>query len=461
MMPGNQMTGVKQQAMMQPTVLIIDDEPDILELLELTLGRMSLQTRSAKTMGEALNLLQSHHFDLCLTDMRLPDGDGLSIVRHIQQHFTSTPVAMITAYGSLDTAISALKAGAFDFLTKPVDLARLRELVSTALRLRDSQTEPGPKAQDPILGISPPIERLRNQISKLARSQAPLYISGESGSGKELVARRIHALSPRAEQPFVPVNCGAIPSELMESEFFGHRKGSFSGAVADKPGLFQAANHGTLFLDEVADLPMAMQVKLLRAIQEKAVRAVGSQHEEAVDVRLLCATHKDLANEVAQGRFRQDLFYRINVIELQVPPLRARREDLPLLVRSILSRLAERANRPAPAVTEAGMERLLNYRFPGNVRELENALERAFTLCEGQQIDANDLWLSACPSAARDDTPDFSQIDHLEDYLDNIERQAITQALEETRWNKTAAAKRLGLTFRSLRYRLKKLGLDD
>ncbi|MBP75861.1 MAG: sigma-54-dependent Fis family transcriptional regulator [Pseudomonadales bacterium] len=447
--------------MMQPTVLIIDDEPDILELLELTLGRMSLQTRSAKTMGEALNLLQSHHFDLCLTDMRLPDGDGLSIVRHIQQHFTSTPVAMITAYGSLDTAISALKAGAFDFLTKPVDLARLRELVSTALRLRDSQTEPGPQAQDPILGISPPIERLRNQISKLARSQAPLYISGESGSGKELVARRIHALSPRAEQPFVPVNCGAIPSELMESEFFGHRKGSFSGAVADKPGLFQAANHGTLFLDEVADLPMAMQVKLLRAIQEKAVRAVGSQHEEAVDVRLLCATHKDLANEVAQGRFRQDLFYRINVIELQVPPLRARREDLPLLVRSILSRLAERANRPAPAVTEAGMERLLNYRFPGNVRELENALERAFTLCEGQQIDANDLWLSACPSAAQDDTPDFSQIDHLEDYLDNIERQAITQALEETRWNKTAAAKRLGLTFRSLRYRLKKLGLDD
>ena len=461
MMPGNQLTGVKQQAMMQPTVLIIDDEPDILELLELTLGRMSLQTRSAKTMGEALNLLQSHHFDLCLTDMRLPDGDGLSIVRHIQQHFTSTPVAMITAYGSLDTAISALKAGAFDFLTKPVDLARLRELVSTALRLRDSQTEPGPKAQDPILGISPPIERLRNQISKLARSQAPLYISGESGSGKELVARRIHALSPRAEQPFVPVNCGAIPSELMESEFFGHRKGSFSGAVADKPGLFQAANHGTLFLDEVADLPMAMQVKLLRAIQEKAVRAVGSQHEEAVDVRLLCATHKDLANEVAQGRFRQDLFYRINVIELQVPPLRARREDLPLLVRSILSRLAERANRPAPAVTEAGMERLLNYRFPGNVRELENALERAFTLCEGQQIDANDLWLSACPSAAQDDTPDFSQIDHLEDYLDNIERQAITQALEETRWNKTAAAKRLGLTFRSLRYRLKKLGLND
>lgn len=447
--------------MTQPTVLIIDDEPDILELLELTLGRMSLQTRSASTLREAMTLLQSQHFDLCLTDMRLPDGDGMSIVRHIQQHFTSTPVAMITAYGSLDTAINALKAGAFDFLTKPVDLTRLRELVSTALRLNTAQADANPRDRDPILGISPPIERLRNQISKLARSQAPLYISGESGSGKELVARRIHALSPRAEQAFVPVNCGAIPSELMESEFFGHRKGSFSGAVADKPGLFQAANHGTLFLDEVADLPMAMQVKLLRAIQEKAIRAVGSQREEAVDVRLLCATHKDLANEVAQGRFRQDLFYRINVIELQVPPLRARREDLPLLVQSILGRLAERANQPVPEVTEAGMERLLNYRFPGNVRELENALERAFTLCEGQQIDAHDLWLSACPSASQDDAPDFSQIDHLEDYLDNIERQAITQALEETRWNKTAAAKRLGLTFRSLRYRLKKLGLDD
>ncbi|MEL0169327.1 MAG: sigma-54 dependent transcriptional regulator [Pseudomonadaceae bacterium] len=447
--------------MTQPTVLIIDDEPDILELLELTLGRMTLQTRSASTMTEAMALLQSQRFDLCLTDMRLPDGDGMSIVRHIQQHCSSTPVAMITAYGSLDTAINALKAGAFDFLTKPVDLTRLRELVSTALRLNQPRAETNQQAQDPILGVSPPIERLRTQISKLARSQAPLYISGESGSGKELVARRIHALSPRADQPFIPVNCGAIPSELMESEFFGHRKGSFSGAVADKPGLFQAANHGTLFLDEVADLPMAMQVKLLRAIQEKAVRAVGSLREEPVDVRLLCATHKDLANEVAQGRFRQDLFYRINVIELQVPPLRARREDLPLLVQHILERLAERAGLRVPRVTEAGMERLLNYRFPGNVRELENALERAFTLCEDQQIDANDLWLSACPSATQDDAPDFSQIDHLEDYLDNIERQAITQALEETRWNKTAAAKRLGLSFRSLRYRLKKLGLDD
>ncbi|UJJ32411.1 sigma-54-dependent transcriptional regulator [Halopseudomonas maritima] len=447
--------------MTQPTVLIIDDEPDILELLELTLGRMDLDTRSASSLSQAIGLLQAESFALCLTDMRLPDGDGMAVVRHIQQHCPATPVAMITAYGSLDTAINALKAGAFDFLTKPVDLGRLRELVAAALKLNQPASPSQPSDEDPILGISPPIERLRRQIGKLARSQAPLYISGESGSGKELVARRIHALSPRAEQPFVPVNCGAIPSELMESEFFGHRKGSFTGAVADKPGLFQAANHGTLFLDEVADLPMAMQVKLLRAIQEKAVRPLGSQREEAIDVRLLCATHKDLAAEVAQGRFRQDLFYRINVIELQVPPLRERREDLPLLIQRILTRLAERNDMPAPQVTSSGMERLQSYRFPGNVRELENALERAFTLCENQQIDASDLYLSPCTSGQGDDSQDLSQIDHLEDYLDNIERQAITQALEETRWNKTAAAKRLGLTFRSLRYRLKKLGLDE
>ncbi|MEH6564236.1 MAG: sigma-54 dependent transcriptional regulator [Halopseudomonas sp.] len=448
--------------MSKPTVLIIDDEPDILELLDMTLGRMNVSTQSATTMEQALSLLRSNDYALCLTDMRLPDGDGMSIVRHIQQYCPCTPVAMITAYGSLDTAINALKAGAFDFLTKPVDLQRLRELVSSALKLHQTPAPTsGDESQDPLLGISPPIERLRNQIGKLARSQAPLYISGESGSGKELVARRIHALGPRAEQAFVPVNCGAIPSELMESEFFGHRKGSFTGAVADKPGLFQAANHGTLFLDEVADLPMAMQVKLLRAIQEKAVRPLGTQQEESVDVRLLCATHKDLANEVAEGRFRQDLFYRINVIELRVPPLRERREDLPLLTRHILGKLAKRNGQPAPQITANCMELLCNYRFPGNVRELENALERAFTLCENQRIETTDLHLSNAPASSQDESQDLSQINHLEDFLDNIERQAITQALEETRWNKTAAAKRLGLTFRSLRYRLKKLGLDD
>ncbi|PCD00763.1 sigma-54-dependent transcriptional regulator [Halopseudomonas pelagia] len=445
------------------TVLIIDDEPDIVELLEMTLQRMQVRTCSAATMSQALDKLGKQRFDLCLTDMRLPDGDGLTIVRHIQQHYPQTPVAMITAYGSLDTAISALKAGAFDFLTKPVNLQRLRELVSNALRLSLSNPEQNNVTEDeadPILGISPPIIQLRSQIAKLARSQAPLYISGESGSGKELVARRIHALGARAEQPFVPVNCGAIPSELMESEFFGHKRGSFTGAIADKPGLFQAASGGTLFLDEVADLPMAMQVKLLRAIQEKAVRPLGTQQEEAVDIRLLCATHKDLAAEVAAGRFRQDLFYRINVIELRVPPLRERREDIPLLTRHILARLAVRNEMPGSTVSPETLERLSNYRFPGNVRELENILERAFTLSEGQLIKTHDIHIASCASS-QNQQPSLTQIDSLEDYLDNIERTAITQALEETRWNKTAAAKRLGLTFRSLRYRLKKLGMED
>jgi len=321
---------------------------------------------------------------------------------------------------------------------------------------------PADQSPDPILGISPPIDQLRKRIAKLARSQAPLYISGESGSGKELVARRIHSLSSRSLAPFVPVNCGAIPSELMESEFFGHRKGSFTGAIADKPGLFQAAAGGTLFLDEVADLPMSMQVKLLRAIQEKAVRPLGTQQEEPVDVRLLCATHKDLAAEVTEGRFRQDLFYRINVIELSVPPLRDRREDIPLLTQHILARLARRNQMPMPHIGADTMDRLANYRFPGNVRELENILERAFTLSEGEVIETDDIHISACPTASSgQSTPSLGEIGSLEDYLDNIERSAITQALEETRWNKTAAAKRLGLTFRSLRYRLKKLGMED
>ena len=446
--------------MNRPLALIIDDEPDILELLDMTLGRMNIHTRSATTVAQALELLDQQQFDLCLTDMRLPDGEGLSIVRHIQQNCPHTPVAMITAYGSLDTAISALKSGAFDFVTKPVELQRLRELVNSALRLTSAPEKTATTdSDDPILGISPPIDHMRKQIAKLARSEAPLYISGESGSGKELVARRIHELSPRACHAFVPVNCGAIPSELMESEFFGHRKGSFTGAVADKPGLFQAAAGGTLFLDEVADLPLAMQVKLLRAIQEKAVRPVGTQQEEAVNVRLLCATHKDLALEVAEGRFRQDLFYRLNVIELRVPPLRERREDIPLLTQHILKQLARRASADVPTVHPECMDMLSNYRFPGNVRELENILERAFTLCDHDTISAKDIQLSAAPIPG-DDT-DLTQIDSLEDFLDDIERKALTQALEETRWNKTAAARRLGLTFRSLRYRLKKLGLED
>ncbi|WP_043308908.1 sigma-54 dependent transcriptional regulator [Pseudomonas sp. ML96] len=439
--------------------LIVDDEPDIRELLEITLGRMKLDTRSARNVKEAREWLAREPFDLCLTDMRLPDGTGLDLVQHIQQRHAQVPVAMITAYGSLDTAINALKAGAFDFLTKPVDLGRLRELVATALRLRSGEAEEGP-VDTRLLGDSPPMKSLRNQIQKLARSQAPVYISGESGSGKELVARLIHEQGPRIERPFVPVNCGAIPSELMESEFFGHKKGSFTGAIEDKQGLFQAANGGTLFLDEVADLPLSMQVKLLRAIQEKAVRAVGGQQEVVVDVRILCATHKDLAAEVTAGRFRQDLFYRLNVIELRVPPLRERREDIPLLAETMLRRLAEGSGLPAARLSSEALDKLKCYRFPGNVRELENMLERAYTLCENDQIQAADLRLADAAPAGETGEASLAQIDNLEDYLEEIERKLIMQALEETRWNRTAAAQRLGLTFRSMRYRLKKLGID-
>jgi two-component system response regulator PilR (NtrC family) len=437
-------------------VLIVDDEPDIRELLEITLGRMKLDTYCARNAGEALALLQREPFDLCLTDMRLPDGSGLELVQHIQQHYPQVPVAMITAFGSLDTAINALKAGAFDFLTKPVDLTRLRELVTSALLL----PVPGSAIDRRLLGESPPMRDLRKQIEKLARSQAPVYISGESGSGKELVARLIHERGPRASQPFVPVNCGAIPTELMESEFFGHRKGSFSGAIEDKPGLFQAAHGGTLFLDEVADLPLPMQVKLLRAIQEKAVRSVGGQQEVVVDVRILCATHKDLGAEVAAERFRQDLYYRLNVIELRVPPLRERRDDIEPLASHMLKRLAADSGQPAAKLHPNALDTLKNYRFPGNVRELENMLERAHTLCENKLIEASDLRLAEGNCAAEGGAPDLTQIDNLEAYLENVERQLLLQALEETRWNRTAAAQRLNLSFRSMRYRLKKLGLD-
>lgn len=458
--------------MTTPTALIIDDEPDIRELLEITLGRMNLQTRSACNVKEAYQWLARESFALCLTDMRLPDGTGLDIIEFVQKNHSQMPIAMITAYGCVETATQALKAGAFDFITKPVDLVRLRELVNSALRLRAPHV-PAQISEGALLGHSLPMQKLREKIAKLARSQAPVYISGESGSGKELVARQIHLQGARAKQPFIPVNCGAIPAELMESEFFGHKKGSFTGANEDKPGLFQAAHGGTLFLDEVADLPLSMQVKLLRALQEKAVRPVGSQQEQVVDVRILSATHKNLANEVAAERFRQDLYYRLNVIELTVPPLRERPEDIGLLSESILQRLSAGS---APVRLHAdALKKLQGYRFSGNVRELENMLERAYTLAEGEFIQANDLQFQQSVLHKNDDsstdnaTPkpatmpaaqSLERVENLEDHLEDIERKLITQALEETRWNRTAAAERLGLSFRSLRYRLKKLGID-
>ncbi|MCR8916528.1 sigma-54-dependent Fis family transcriptional regulator [Marinobacter panjinensis] len=458
------------------TALIVDDEPDIRDLLEITLTRMGIHTLTAPDITSAKKLLGEHRPQLCLTDMNLPDGNGIELVQWIQQHSPYTPVAVITAYGNMDTAIESLKAGAFDFVSKPVELPRLRELVNSALKLSEQEPNADTSPDEPglLLGNSAEIKRLRNQVRKLARSQAPVFISGESGSGKELVARMIHLQGPRRDHPFIAVNCGAIPSELMESEFFGHKKGSFTGAVDNKDGLFRSADGGTLFLDEVADLPLAMQVKLLRAIQEKAVRPVGDTKEVPVDIRLLSATHKDLPGLVQEGNFRQDLFYRINVIELPVPALRERPDDISLLANHILERIAREYECEPASLTPAAVDRLKDYDFPGNVRELENILERAFTLCDADLIGPEDLHIGNGPAPAglsgagstgmpsRDPgalTLPEGEID-LENYLESIERQAIEKALEATRWNKTAAAKRLGISFRALRYRLKKLGME-
>ncbi len=453
--------------MTQPLALIIDDEPDIRELLEITLIRMGIDCVGAGTVGDALAQLQRHRFALCLVDMRLPDGDGIDVVRHVAAHHDDTPIAVITAHGNMQTAVEALKAGAFDFVSKPVDLPVLRRLVETALRLNRPSEDPGGTPPDgELLGRSPAMQTIRRLIDKLARNQAPVFISGESGTGKELAARAIHGRSPRADRPFVAVNCGAIPQELMESEFFGHVKGSFTGAVRDKPGLFQSAHNGTLFLDEVADLPLSMQVKLLRAIQEKAVRPVGAAAEEAVDVRIISASHKNLAAMVESGEFRQDLFYRIHVIELVMTPLRERREDIPLMIDHILERLAQRMDGPKPRVDRAALGALRDYPYPGNVRELENILERATALCDDAVITLDDLGLADDPpahnagAAAEPPTARLSG-QGLEDYLAEVERQAITEALEQARWNRTAAAKALGISFRALRYRLEKLGLDE
>jgi two-component system response regulator PilR (NtrC family) len=441
--------------------LVVDDEPDICELLEITLSRMQIKTHTANNIGQAKTLLGRHRYNLCLTDMRLPDGNGIELVEYLQKEYPQIPVAMITAHGNVETAVQALKAGAFDFVSKPVDLHMLRNIVSAALKLRQEQTTldvpKETREKLTLLGDSPVMKHTRATILKLARSQAPVYISGESGSGKELVARMIHENGPRSGGPFVPVNCGAIPEQLMESEFFGYKKGSFTGATADKEGLFQSANNGTLFLDEVADLPMHMQVKLLRVIQEKAVRAVGGTKEVAVDVRILSATHKDLAGLVADGKFRQDLFYRINVIELHVPSLREHPEDIPLLAQHLLVKLSRETGMDMAELSDAALESLKQYSFPGNVRELENILERAMTLCEGNRIEPRDLKLTEVGAL---DFAGANSAVSLDPYLDTLEKEAIAQALEKTRYNKTAAAKLLGISFRQLRYRLKKLGMD-
>lgn len=477
--------------------LVVDDERDIRELLVVTLTRMGLRVETAATLGAAKQQLAQQPFDFCLTDMRLPDGSGMELLAHISAHYPMTPAAMITAFGNVEAAVEALKAGAFDFVAKPVDLHALRDLVRHALKLRSeretvtSATLPNGQATVAtdagirLEGDSAPMQALRQTIGKVARSQAPVYIWGESGTGKELTARSIHALSPRTSGPFVPVNCGAIPGELMESEFFGHKKGSFTGAHADKEGLFQAASGGTLFLDEVAELPMSMQVKLLRAIQEKRVRPVGAAGEVDVDIRLLSATHKNLAKLVDEGKFRHDLYYRINVIELRVPPLRDRDGDLIPLAESILGRLARAQGITIPRLGASAQDALAAYAFPGNVRELENILERAMTLADSDVIEADDLLLpqpmtpssAFIPSIASMDaltpiaipaareTPATEILDAepgqaLPEAIEQIERAVIEQALVANRYNKTKTAAQLGITFRALRYKLKKLGID-
>jgi two-component system response regulator PilR (NtrC family) len=437
--------------MTNPLALVVDDEPDICELLAITLERMNITAETCGNIATAKDRLSSREYHLCLTDMRLPDGDGLELVEWLQDQGLRMPVAVITAHGNIETAVRALKLGAFDFISKPVDLQDLRKLVDSAMRLSTAS-----EGEARLLGESEAINNVRRMIAKVARSQAPVHISGESGTGKELVARMIHEQGSRHDRAFVPVNCGAIPSELMESEFFGHKKGSFTGAVNDKPGLFQTAEGGTLFLDEIADLPLAMQVKLLRVIQEKTVRPIGQADEIPVDVRILSATHKDLNALVKAGQFREDLYYRVNVIELNVPPLRDRDNDVFLLSEKILLRLAAVMQIPVPILDKAARARLADYRFPGNVRELENVLERAVTLCENDTIQDTDIQVRG----DTDEPERTVEATGLGDALHEVERATIMKALEETRFNKTAAAKKLGLSLRALRYRIQKLNID-
>jgi len=470
------------------TALIVDDEADIRELVEITLARMSIRTHAVPDLASARDAMHQRSFDLCLTDMRLPDGEGLELIEHISEHHPACPVAIITAYGSAESAVASLKAGAFDFVSKPIDVAGLRSLVAQALKLaglnHDAPPHPSLDVSPRLVGDTPAMQRLRETISRLARSQAPVHITGESGTGKELVARMIHAEGPREESAFVPVNCGAVPSELMESEFFGYLRGAFTGAMRDTPGLFARADGGTLFLDEVADLPLAMQVKLLRAIQERAIRPVGANMETAVDVRVICATHRDLAAEVQRGRFREDLYYRLNVIEVHVPPLRERRADIGILADRILAGLTRRMRlSPPPQLADDARAALRDYSFPGNIRELENILERAVTLSDTPVITRDYLRLNS-PLSGSHAAPPHDAAPHadphentgttspgappssvaasgdLESQIEALERERIQAALEACRYNKTRAARHLGITFRALRYRLAKLGMD-
>ena len=449
---------------MQYQALIIDDEPDIRDLIVITLERMNIGCHTAGTFSEAITMLEKQEYHFCLTDMKLPDGNGMDLVALAQKKYKRMPIAMITAFGNIETAVEALKSGAFDFVAKPIDLSRLRDVVNAALKLTEvplaSQTNNTHRIR--LIGQSDAMKTLNNQIEKVARTQAPVFIFGESGTGKELVAQLIHSLGVRSDKPFIPVNCGAIPKDLMESEFFGHIKGSFTGASSDKAGFFRAADGGTLFLDEVAELPLEMQAKLLRVIQEQSVRPVGSEIEFPVNVRILSASHRDLNKRVSEDLFRQDLYFRLNVIEVSTPTLAKRPDDIPELAAHFINKYAHEWQMPGINLSDEAMNALRSYPFPGNVRELENILQRAFTMCEGESISQADLHLPEISSPVPSELPQSTNMadGNLEAYIEKIERQAITEALEATRWNKTAAAEKLGISFRALRYRCKKLGID-
>lgn len=438
-------------------VLVIDDEADIRELITITLSDMGFVCEQAETLAQAKKALDQNNINICLTDMRLPDGDGLDLVDYIEKKYSHIPVAVVTAFGSMELAITALKRGAFDFVNKPVNIKILRQLMQAAKKQIGTSKDDFSQYENTyqLIGNSKPIDDVKNMIYRVAKSQAPVMIQGASGTGKELVARMIHEHSGRRNKKFVPINCGAIPQELMESEFFGYKKGSFTGATEDKPGLFQAADGGTLFLDEIAELPLHMQVKLLRAIQEKSIKPIGEQQETMVDVRIVSATHKNLNELLEQNQFRQDLFYRINVIEIEMPKLSTHSEDIPLLSEHILGKIAKDLNIQQPKLEMNALKSLEQYDFPGNIRELENILARAATLCENNIITANDLHLDKVSSIpkAKDST-------QLNTHLDAVEKQMIMDALDANKWNKEQTAKQLGLTLRALRYRLKKLQIE-
>ncbi|WP_426455778.1 sigma-54-dependent transcriptional regulator [Acinetobacter sp. KB005] len=461
----------------QPLVLLVDDEEDLCLLMQMTLARMGIKTHLAYRVEQAKQLFTQFHYDACLTDLNLPDGSGLELVKHVSQTYPHTPIAVLTAYGNMDIAIAALKAGAFDFVSKPINQIHLDQLLKKALNQPKPEHEFGEITleNDLLIGRSPPIQNLRTAIKKIARSQAPVFVTGESGTGKEVVANLIHRLSNRSEGPFIAINCGAIPTELMESELFGHKKGSFTGATQDKQGLILSAHGGSLFLDEIAELPLSMQVKLLRAVQEKKIRPVGSDQEIDVDFRVISASHQDLELLVRQGKFRQDLFFRIHVMDIMLPPLRERGGDILLLANHFIQKVCMEWGIPSKQLTTTAETYLLQQDFPGNVRELRNMIERAITLSDDECIDLTHLapplrGSSVNSQIATKQVNDTSTaitqtrpklpMEGLERYLENIEKDILLNALDMTHWNRTLAAKKLGMTFRSLRYRLKKFGLD-